>query len=422
MDFRTNLERSIALIGFTSVLLAASGIMPASGGEKVLFAFGGSDGALPAGALIAGKHGSMYGATESGGSSTRCSEGCGTIFEIAGDGREKVLYYFQGKSDGEGPSGSLFLDGSGNLYGTAAGGAGTNCSGIGCGVVFKLAPDKTESVLYTFQGGSDGLRPNGSLVADTSGDLYGLTIVGGNFNGSECEQAGCGTIFEVQPNGTKIPLYTFEGGGDGAYPSGGLVADGSGNFYGTTENGGGAACGGDGCGTVFKLTPNGTESVETVLYSFQGGTDGEVPMDGLIMDSAGNLYGTTARGGSIGAGTVFKVTPQGTETVLYSFKEGKDGGHPEAGLVMDGKGNLYGTTYYGGSHGCKKTGDGCGTVFKLTPDGQESKLYTFRDFHQADDRGVFPQASLLMGKKGLLYGTTTAGGVGNDGVVFSVKK
>jgi uncharacterized repeat protein (TIGR03803 family) len=419
---RISFVNPLGAFGLATVL-AASAMTMATASEKALYSFkGGSDGAQPSGGLIADRQGNLYGATEEGGTGTGCygGVGCGTLFEIAHNDGETMLYSFPGGNKGAGPSSPLLMDSAGNLYGIAGGGAGTNCTG-GCGVVFKLAPDKTETILYTFQGGSDGQYPQGSLIADANGNLYGLTLTGGNYNGSECAQAGCGTVFEVQPNGSKITLYAFQGGADGAYPQGGPIADASGNLYGTTYGGGGSACEGGGCGTVFKLTPGGKESV---LYSFKGGTDGETPRADVVADSAGNLYGTTYLGGSGSAGTVFKVTPAGTETVLYSFKGGKDGANPEAGLVMDGSGNLYGTTWYGGSHGCKqnKVGNGCGTVFELTPAGEESVLRKFSDFHQARDRGVFPAAALLLGKKGLVYGTTTAGGADNVGVVFSVNK
>ena len=261
-------------------------------------------------------------------------------------------------------------------------------------------------MLYTFQGGSDGLFPRGGLIADISGNFYGVTDEGGY--GTEC----CGTVFEVQPSGTKITLYTFQGGSDGAYPVGGLIADASGNLYGTTGLGGGTGCGGDGCGTVFKLTPGGAE---TVLYAFQGNNDGAGPLAGLIADGSGNFYGTTMAGGASDAGTVFEITPTSQETVLYSFKNGSDGAFPEAGLIMDKKGNLYGTTYGGGETVCKKVGS-CGTAFELTPDGAETVLCRFDKAG-----GSNPAAPLLAGAHGALFGTTYAGGKGNNGAVFELK-
>ncbi|MGD0189823.1 MAG: choice-of-anchor tandem repeat GloVer-containing protein [Rhizomicrobium sp.] len=396
------------------VAVPVLGTVSAHGGEKVLHQFhGGNDGASPSGGVIIDAKANFYGTTSNGGTGTKCDDtipGCGTVYEIKKGGGEKVLYSFQDGSDGAIPSGSLLLDSAGNLYGAAEGG-GTS----GDGVIFKLAPNETLSVLYTFQGGSDGYFPNGSLIADASGNLYGETWYGGNYNGSACavDDSGCGTVFELQPNGTKITLYAFQGGSDGDVPRGGLVADASGNLYGTT--GGGGTCNVEiyGCGTVFKIASGGTESV---LYAFQGGTDGQWPYGGVIIDGAGNLYGTTELGGSQGAGTIFKIAPNGTETVLYSFKGGKDGVDPQAGLVTDANGTLYGTTEYGGNSKCLKNGvTGCGTVFELTANGEEKVLYTFNK-----SRGENPAAPLLLSGRNELYGTTTTGN-GNYGVVFSVK-
>jgi uncharacterized repeat protein (TIGR03803 family) len=336
------------------------------------------------------------------------------VFEIAKNGDETLRYIFQGENDGGNPSGSLLIDNSGNLYGAADGGAGTNCSGFGCGVVFKLAPGGTEKVLYTFQGGSDGQYPEGNLIADNSENLYGMTLEGGNYNGSECETAGCGTVFEVKPNGDKKTLHAFQSGTDGSFPEGGVITDAAGNLYGTTFAGGGCSANSSGCGTVFKVTSTG----ESVLYAFQGNSDGMFPEGSLIADNAGNLYGTTSFGGTFGAGTVFELSPTGQETLLYSFKGGSDGENPEAGLVMDKKGNLYGTTFEAGADSCGKTGYvGCGTVFELSPKGKEKVLYAFKTRH-----GGNPTAGLLLGAHDDLYGTTTDGGEDNYGVVFSLKK
>jgi uncharacterized repeat protein (TIGR03803 family) len=392
----------LAIAGF--VVLSTSGAIAS---EKVLHSFqGGGDGAYPNAGLIADSAGIFYGTTFRGGSGTDCqtgSAGCGTVFKLAPDGTETVLYSFLGGSDGADPSASLITDGAGNLYGTTELGGGANY-----GTVFKLAADGTETVLYAFKGGSDGEYPPGGLVADKKGNFYGTTAAGGSAN---CPNGGCGTVFEIMPDGTEIVLYTFLGGGDGEAPDAGLIMDKSGNLYGTTVEGG-IDCDGASCGVIFKVTPGG---VEDVLYSFQGGTDGYAPEAGLTMDAAGNLYDTTAAGGTAGNGTVFKLAPDGTETVLYSFRGGNDGWDPVAGVVMDKTGNLYGTTFSGGGKHCKRVG--CGTIFKLAPDGTETVLSTLFGKH-----GVHPTASLLLGKHGLLYGTANAGGTDNDGVVFSVKE
>ena len=411
---RPNLTRFFAVIGVASVLMAASGIVPVYGGEKVLHAFRGrSDGELPFGGLIADGEGNLLGTTGIGGGSGYQGSGCGTIFELAPDTTETVLYAFQGGNDGWGPTGSLLSGGSGILYGATESGGGATACENGCGTIFKYAPGGTETVLYAFQGRSDGYIPWGSLIADKSGNLFGVTVQGGNYSGSECAQGGCGTVFEVQPNGNKITLYAFQGGTDGANPfGGGLIADASGNLYGTTFSGGGCSANSGDCGTVFKVTPEGAESV---LHAFQGDNDGMFPEGGLVADGAGNLYGTTSFGGSCGCGTVFKVTPAGKETLLYSFQAGSDGANPEAGLILDQKGNLYGTTLAGGNNSCDR--GGCGTVFKVTPKGEETVLYAFRHTH-----GANPQAALLLGTHGDLYGTTTAGSTYKYGVVFELKK
>jgi uncharacterized repeat protein (TIGR03803 family) len=394
--------------------------------EKVLYSFrGGSDGANPYAGLIADSAGNLYGTTGGGGSGTDCrggSSGCGTVFKLAPDGTETVLYSFLGGNDGANPSSSLITDRAGNLYGTTVEGGGAN----NYGTVFKLAADGAETVLYAFKGGSDGISPAGNLVADRSGNLYGATAAGGSYTGSACTDRGCGTVFEIAPNGTETILYTFQGGSDGGGPDAGLTRDKSGNLYGTTALGGTNNpnnCSDLGCGTVFEVTQSGAESV---IYDFQGGSDGSAPEAGLTIDNAGNLYGTTAFGGTGGAqcvegqdgcGTIFRLAPDGTESVLYSFQGGTDGWSPVAGVVRDKTGNLYGTTFAGGGAHCAHVADGCGTVFKLAPDGTETVLFAFFGKH-----GVQPEASLLMGKDGLLYGTASAGGKYNDGVVFSVKK
>jgi uncharacterized repeat protein (TIGR03803 family) len=391
--------------------------------EKIVHSFqGGNDGATPDGGLIPDPAGNLYGTTAGGGSGTGCygDSGCGTLFKIARGGGESVLYSFIGGIDGISPVGALLMDNEGNFYGATEAGGGTGCGGYGCGTVFEFASDGTENVLYAFQGGIDGVNPQGSLIVDSGGNLYGVTAEGGSYNGSQCAEAGCGTVFEVQPNGVKNTLYVFQGGADGAFPDNGVLSDASGNLYGATTSGGGSGCNDNGCGTVFKLTPGGTEAP---LYAFQGGADGQYPLSDLIIDGAGNFFGTTLMGGTSGAGTVFKISPTGQETVLYSFKGGSDGANPQAGVIMDRAGNLYGTTYFGGRNKiCEKVSNGCGTVFKLAPNGKETVLYQFPYARGNPPDGAFPQASLLMGKKGKLYGTATAGDKYNDGVVFEVKK
>jgi uncharacterized repeat protein (TIGR03803 family) len=386
-------HRLLVNCAIACAIVAALGAADASASEKVLHSFqGGNDGRMPNGSLIADGSGNLYGVTFKGGS------GGGVVFKLAPNGAETVLYDFPpGGGQGAIPNGPLLADNAGNLYGTAC------CGSDQAGVIFKLTAGGTESVLYNFTGGSDGASPQGGVIADANGNLYGTAEGGGS--------DGCGTVFELQTNGQLIVLHTFQGE-DGCDPRGTLVMDGSGNLYGATELGGNMeGCDGNGCGTVFEVAPDGTE---TVLYVFSGGGDGGTPAGGVIADSAGNLYGTTFYGGVSGAGTVFKLAPGGVESVLYSFKNsGGDGAGPEGGLILDKSGNLYGTTPYGGC--CCK--GGCGTAFKLTPGGTETILYTFRPEH-----GSHPTAALLAGKNGLLYGTTTHGGGDGYGVVFSIHK
>ena len=312
-------------------------------GESVLYSFGlpaGSDGQDPYASLVMDASGNLYGTTYYGGTNDT-----GTVFKITSSGAESVLYSFGPNtgSDGQYPAGSLIMDASGNLYGATQDG-GKN----GTGTVFKIAPSGAESVLYSFgpNTGSDGQYPAGSLIMDASGNLYGTTQDGG--------KNGTGTVFKIIPSGAESVLYSFgpSPGADGKTPTAGLVMDASGNLYGTTQFGSTSDS-----GTVFQITPSGTESV---LHSFGTGTDGQNPQARLIMDRSGNLYGTTSGGGANGTGTVFQISPSGAESVLYSFGTGTDGQSPLAGLVMDASGNLYGTTYSGGTNGT-------GTVFRIVP-------------------------------------------------------
>ncbi|MGH6846196.1 MAG: choice-of-anchor tandem repeat GloVer-containing protein, partial [Methylocella sp.] len=251
---------------------------------------------------------------------------------------ETVLHSFAGGSDGGFPGGGLIADSSGNLYGTTEGGSTRDCLTLGnCGTVFKLSPSGSETVLYAFTRNES----EAGLIADSSGNLFGTIPTGGasicGFDGDY--GFGCGVVFKLSPGGTYTELHSFTGSSDGAFP-GGLIADSSGNLYGTTGGGGASGCGGFGCGGVFKLSPGGSE---TVLYSFTGGIDGGGPTAGLIADSSGNLYGTTAFGGSAvcggGCGVVFKLSPGGTETVLHTLNGfPSDGSQPEAGLIADSSG------------------------------------------------------------------------------------
>jgi uncharacterized repeat protein (TIGR03803 family) len=322
-----------------------------SGQEKVLHSFGGTngDGTGPLAGLIQDAAGDLYGTTSQGGaySPPWCTSGCGTVFMVNRSGQEKVLYSFTGTGDGKYPAEGLIQDAAGNLYGT------TNAGGAyGQGAVFAVNRSGKEKVLYSFSGTtvSVGVIP-GALVQDAAGNFAGTTLYGGDF--SEC-QHGCGTVFMVSRSGQEKVLHSFGGtNGDGLNPNGDLVQDAAGNFYGTTQ------FGGYGYGTVFVVNRSGQEKV---LYSFTGTNgDGAYPLAGLILDAAGNLYGTSSGGGAYGYGTVFVVNRSGQEKVLHSFGgTNGDGLNPNGDLVQDAAGNLYGTTDAGGAYFG-------GMVFVLTP-------------------------------------------------------
>jgi uncharacterized repeat protein (TIGR03803 family) len=238
---------------------------------------------------------------------------------------------------------------------------------IGCGTVFKIDSSGNETVIYNFTGGTDGANPYGALLSDSQGNFYGTTPLGGDLS---CNSGyGCGTIFKIDSTGKETVLYNFGANANEPYDT--LVRDAAGNLYGTTDWGGSGGCsngqGRVGCGTVFKFDV--ATGKESLLYSFQGGNDGENPTAGLIMDAAGNLYGTVQAGGSTacpaGCGLVFRVTPNGKKTNLHVFN-GKDGSLPLGGLIRDAAGNFYGTTFSGG--GVPSCGSlGCGVVFKIAP-------------------------------------------------------
>jgi len=316
---------------------------------------------------------------------------------------ETVLHFFCSQpncADGASPQFvTPVLDENGNLYGTTATG-GT----YGYGTVFEMTPSGTETVLYSFADGwTDGSEPWAGLVRDNEGNLFGMTCCGGSF--------GLGTVFKVTPSGVETILHTFGASGDGAEPyNSGLIQDAAGNLYGTTQYGGAHPC----CGTVFKVTPTGTE---IILHSFSNaGRDGYSPSGSLVMDKHGNLYGTTFGGGDHRYGTVFKLTPSGTEKILYSFSH-KEWAlwWPVGPLVLDAEGNLYGVTAGGGNGSCKKFG--CGTVFKLTPSGTRTILHRFSN--NGTD-GWFPWSGLVWDAKGNLYGTTKRGGSQDSGTVFEL--
>ncbi len=331
-----------------------------NGNETILHSFtGGGDGADPLGSLVMDNAGSLYGTTFEGGGSNNY----GTVFKITASGKYSVLHRFTG-SDGVNPNGSLRLDLAGNLYGTTALGGDLNCqveSTAGCGVVFELSPRGVETVLYRFHGGSDGSIPVANLLLDHQGHIYGTAAAGGN-------AASAGVFFELTVNGVETVLYTFcqeSGCADGVDPTD-VVRAANGNFYGVALYGGNG--GSSGQGVIFAVSGRGAGST---LYSFcpEGLSshcpDGDNPI-GPLLAAGGNLYGTTYAGGygdgsfSSGPGVVYKLTPAGVETVLYRFPTSYvRGGNPQGGVIVDAAGNLYGTTVGGGRNGG-------GVVFKLS--------------------------------------------------------
>src|ERR1700678_2321951 len=357
--------------------------------ETVLYSFTGlADGASPGGGLIRDGEGNLYGiASEAGDPSCLC----GVVFKVDRMGNETVLHTFTGPPDGYEAfsNASLVRDDDGNLYGTTTSGGSASAP---AGTVFKLAPPAqpggtwTETILHSFCSAAnctDGNTPYVGVIRDDKGNLYGTTVGGGE---GCTDYDGCGVVFKLDRKGNETVLYSFcvTGGfgncTDGQSPNA-VIQDAAGDLYGTTEYGGAdlASCGG-GCGVVFKLAPPaqaGGAWTETVLYSFTGGTDGGYPVGGVIQDAADNLYGTTLFGGldssycSFYCGVVFKLDTAGNETALYSFTGLADGNNPYSGLIQDAAGNLYGTTGYGGDFSgtfCQGN-TGCGVVFKVATAG-----------------------------------------------------
>src|SRR5262245_13777887 len=321
---------------------------------------GGSDGANPKGGLLRDAAGNLYGTTFAGGSASE-----GTVYKIDSTGAETILFSFSAFETGAFPASALIQDQAGNLYGTADEGPG------GAGVVFKVSPDGEETLLFAFQGGfnRNPKVPTGGLFMDGSGNLYGTTLFGGHGN---CRPFGCGTIYRLDPDGNLDVLHEFSGGSDGSQPFGPLVPDANGNLYGVAQSGGDLSCPEfpeSGCGTVFRLATTGKL---TVLHTFHGGADGASPQPGLLVDSvAGALFGATATGGNSGHGTVFKISGNRQYTILHRFKGGKDGSAPNGSLVSDPAGNLYGTTQTNDPVAT------LGTVFVLNPAGRLKVLHQF---------------------------------------------
>jgi len=408
------------LLGILAAIAAITAITTTARAQTyhVLYNFTGhADGGNPAGALEMDARGNLYGMTSDYGNGN-CSfggtVGCGTAFELAHRGTGwifNLLYTFTGGDDGQYPSGRMVFGPDGSLYGTTVFGGGGNCTfGQGCGTVFNLRPPASvcksvlcpwsETELYRFTGGSDGNWPQlGDLSFDQSGNVYGTTPY---------------TVYEmVHSSGawTFNLLFSFTQQDGGCCSFSGVIFDRAGNLYGTTYGGG------DGNGVVFELSPSAGGWTYNQLHSFQFSTDGSEPQGDLIFDQQGSLYGTTPMGGAYNTGTVYQLTPSsGDFSVLHTFYGGVEQEGPSDAVVFDVNGNLYGTTYGGGSHDR-------GNVFKLTPSGSGWIYQSLYDFTGGSDGGT-PDDKLIVDAGGNLYGTTSFGGSGNCdggcGVVFEI--
>jgi uncharacterized repeat protein (TIGR03803 family) len=335
-----------------------------------------------------------------------------TLASAATAQTETVLHSFTGGSDGGLPLADLVMDSSGNLYGTVP--FPNN------GLVYQLTPNGsggwTQNIIYSFTGGVDGFYPKASVTLDRQGNLYGTCLYGGVGGGN-----GNGAVFELSPGAggvwTLTRYYDFTGGADGSAPTANVILDSAGNVYGT------ASAGGEGYGTVFKLTPSGNTWTEQTLHTFTNGVDGNYPYSGMIMDIGGNLYGTTVVGGATGNGVVFKLhhTAGGSwiETVLYAFtgnSNGTDGSAPYGSLAFDSVGRIYGTTFYNTSTRPR----GSGGVFRLNPSAiaasvaeQQWQITWLYHFTGAADGGD-PWSAPVFDSAGNLYGTTLYGGTMNN--------
>ncbi len=377
------------MAGTVLVICAATAIAASAQTFNTLVDFDGTDGGSPTASLVQGHDGSLYGASTSAG-----AYGGGTVFKITPEGTLTTLYNFCAESDcadGAYPEGTLVLGTDGNFYGTTLHG-GNNICQYSCGTLFKITPDGRLTTIYQFDG-TDGSNPVAGLIQGADGSFYGTTVDGGANGG--------GTLFKITRAGTLTTLYTFCAQPtctDGDQPTGTLVQSIDGNFYGTTNGGGKANCY-YGCGTVFRITPDGKL---TTLHSFceTDCSDGEQPWAGLLLGSDGNFYGTTNTAGAGYGGTVFKITPSGELTTIYSFSclpGCGEGGFPYGELVQGTDRALYGTTSGGGENGY-------GTIFRMTPRG------SLRTIYNLEGPGSSPLSGLLQATSGVFYGTTFQGG------------
>lgn len=388
-----------------TLALAAALLMTTAAGASAhrlntLYFFNGTDGGAPQAALAADGQGNFYGTTFGGGAA-----GLGTVFKVAADRSVTTLYEFHAGHGAAHPGmGALWLANDGSLIGTA-----NRADGKDGNVIYKLSPAGHETVLHRFDA-QDGVGYGmyAGVTGDADGNLFGATLAGGRFN--------CGAAFRLSPDGKIDRLHVFAGGTDGCFPSGSLTRDANGNLYGVTMQGGIAASGYGAVGIVYKITSGGHYAI---LHTFDPGPesgDGARAMGPLLLDAHGNLYGTTTAGDNYTApgGTVYKLAPDGTETVLHRFADDEthDGSEPVGGVIADAKGNLYGTTQQGGPVKL-------GTVFKIAPNGTETLLHYFNAVDGAD-----PIAGLVMDAQGNLLGSTQlcAGNGCHGGTLFEIRK
>jgi uncharacterized repeat protein (TIGR03803 family) len=385
---------------------SSSGVaFPGTGSEQVLYSFnGGNDGGNAATGIAADRTGNLYGTTVVGGTYT-----CGTVFELAPQASppwpETVLYNFTCYGDGKSPHGGVTFDRRSQiLYGTTVAGGSGYCTGDGCGVAYQLT-GQLESVVHDFGSGSDGFGPGGPLAFDSAGHAYGTTPDGGSYSQ--------GIVYELSQSRRvwhEKVLHAFTGGADGGVGSlGPLLLDKGGHVYGVTEEGGAQSA-----GTVFELSQKSKKSWNlTTLYAFKGTPDAGNPYGGLVADASGDLFGTTYYGGTSGYGTVFELVRHGknkyAERVLYSFKGGNDGSSSTSTLLLSASNELFGTTSAGGG-----TCD-CGTIFEVN--AKTGKEHVLHSFGNGSD-GQYPYYGLAQDASGRLYGTTVAGGAHGQGAVF----
>jgi uncharacterized repeat protein (TIGR03803 family) len=393
------LQQRISRITASTAILAFAGLLTPFATQtapaqtlKALYSFtGAADGGDPFPAVIQDATGNLYGTTDYAGTAF-----AGVVFKVSKTGKETVLYNFcslTGCTDGQYPYAPLVRDAAGNLYGTTQYGGTANI-----GVVFKLSPGGKETVLHSFTGGSDGVYPYAGLYRDAAGNLYGTTENGGTAN--------LGVVFKISKIGKETVLHSFTGGpNDGSYPSSaGFYMDAKGNLYSVASQGGTS-----GEGVLYKLSPKGKL---TVLHSFTAGTsDGCYPYGTPAVDANGNMYGGTGGCGTSNFGVVWKVSKNGTETILHNFSGASDGQSPLAGVILDADGNIYGSTNTGGA-------SGFGTAFEIHKNGKFTLLH---DFTGGTD-GKYLYGGLILDSKGRIYGTTINGGTGGYGTVWRITK